>query len=447
MVDGNIHTPYTVYDPRINKYRALGMYYNDITHFLRRNEIRFLDNVQDYINNYNFENNSNNPIKLRDYQKEALTRWITNNRKGCIILPTGAGKTLIAIHAITITNVSTLVVVPTINLMDQWYDSIKRNFIDKDMIGRLGGGIDDVKMITITTYDSAFLKSSFLGNKFKFLIFDEVHHLGADKYFSIGEQFISPYRLGLTATIERDDSKHLDIFKSVGKIIYKKDFTELAENRHLSKFKTEKISIDMLPAEISQYNKKMSEYSRLLKESRIFYPISLEKLVILSGNNPNLRKALLLRNEALEIALNSKAKITEIEKMLNKYTKEKIIVFTIHTKLAYTISNRFLIPVITHKTKNEERNEILEGFKNNKYRVIVTTKVLDEGTDVPDANVGIIVSGTGSKREFIQRLGRLLRPKTNNENFAELVEIISSNTSEVYRSNRRNKAIKANTQQ
>lgn len=420
------------------------MYYNDIIHFLRRNEIEFLDNVPDYINNYHIKNNSNNSIKLRDYQNEALGKWITNNRKGCIILPTGAGKTLIAIQAIMTTNVSTLVIVPTINLMEQWYDSIKRILNDKNIIGRLGGGVDDVKMITITTYDSAFLKSSFLGNKFKFLIFDEVHHLGADKYFLIGEQFISPYRLGITATIERDDSKHLNIFKVIGKIIYKKDFSELAEKKHLARFKIEKISIDMLPVEVEQYNKKMFEYNKLLKESRIFYPISLEKLVILSGNNPNLRKALLLRNEAIEIALNSKAKIIELSKLLKKYIQEKIIIFTIHTKLAYTISNRFLIPVITHRTKSDERNEILDGFKNGKYRIIATTKVLDEGTDVPDANVGIIMSGTGSKREFIQRLGRLLRPKINSENVAELIEVISSNTNEIHRSNRRNKAIKSN---
>ena len=103
----------------------------------------------------------------------------------------------------------------------------------------------------------------------------------------------------------------------------------------------------------------------------------------------------MLRNEALEIALNSKAKILELEKILKeKDLKRKIIIiFTIHTKLAYTISNRFLIPVITHRTKNEERNEILKGFKKGRYKIITTTKVLDEGTDIPDVNTGIILSG------------------------------------------------------
>ncbi|MBA3750141.1 MAG: hypothetical protein H0X03_04470 [Nitrosopumilus sp.] len=199
----------------------------------------------------------------------------------------------------------------------------------------------------------------------------------------------------------------------------------------------------MLPEEILQYNSKMKEYKKLLRDSGIFYPLRLEKLIILSSNNNKLRKALLLRKEALEIALNSNAKILELEKILKENKIErKIIIFTVHVKLAYTISNRFLIPVITHRTKNEERNEILQGFKNGKYRIIVTTRVLDEGTDIPDANTGIILSGTGSKREFIQRLGRLLRPKNDREEVAELIEIISAGTNEIFTSNKRNTGIK-----
>jgi superfamily II DNA or RNA helicase len=361
--------------------------------------------------------------------------------KGCIILPTGAGKTIIALHAILKTNTSTLVIVPTLNLMEQWFEALENILKVRNQIGKLGGGNEDIKSITITTYDSAYLKSSYLGNKFEFLIFDEVHHLASDKYSLIGEQFISPYRLGLTATIEREDGKHTNIYKLVGKIVFSKDFYELSQDNHLSKFKLKKIKVEMLPGEILQYKRRIFQYNQLLKEAKIFYPIRLERLIILSGNNSNLRKALLLRNEAVDIALNSYAKIVELEKILKHHATEKTIIFTVHTKLAYIISDRFLVPVITHRTKNEERNDILEKFKKGLYRIIVTTKVLDEGTDVPDANMGIILSGTGSKREFVQRLGRLLRPKRDVENMANLIEIISSDTSEIFTSNRRNKGI------
>jgi superfamily II DNA or RNA helicase len=330
-----------------------------------------------------------------------------------------------------------LIVVPTINLMDQWEQSLQSSLKDKTTIGKLGGGQETINPITVTTYDSAYLKSSYLGNKFELLVFDEVHHLASEKYSLIAEQFISPFRLGLTATLEREDGRHTKLNTLVGNTVFRRDFTELANQNHLAKYSLRKITVSMLPNEIQEYNKRMQEYRKILKDSRIFYPIRLEKLVMLSANSTKLRKALLLRNEATELALNSKAKIAELEKILRDYQKEKIIVFTIHTKLAYAISNRFLVPVITHKTKNEERNEILDGFKKGKYRILSTTRVLDEGIDVPDANVGIILSGTGSKREFIQRLGRLLRPKQGKENTAELIEIVSMDTSEVFTSNKR----------
>jgi superfamily II DNA or RNA helicase len=442
LIDGNINTPYSVYDPRVNKNRSLARHYQDIICFLEKNNQDYIDNVKDYID-CPFQVKTSDTNVLRDYQKDALESWLSQNKKGCIILPTGAGKTVIAIKAITEINSSTLIIVPTLNLMEQWFKSIKNILTDKTLVGMLGGGYDDIRMITVTTYESAYLKSSFLGNKFRFLIFDEVHHLASEKYYSIGEHFISPCRLGLTATIEREDGRHVIVFKLIGNIVYKKDFYELAEKNYLANFKLKKRTISMLPDEIALYNNKISQYRKILKECKIFYPIKLERLIILSANNNELRKALLLRKEAQETALNSKAKIIELEKILKEYGNErKIIIFTIHTKLAYTISDRFLIPVITHKTKNEERNEILDGFKNGRYRIITTTKVLDEGTDIPEANTGIILSGTGSKREFVQRLGRLLRPKDDRENVAELIEIISSDTSETFTSTKRNKGIK-----
>jgi superfamily II DNA or RNA helicase len=134
--------------------------------------------------------------------------------------------------------------------MEQWLDSIKKILKDHSLIGMLGGGYEDIKMITITTYDSAYLKSSFLGNKFELLIFDEVHHLASEKYSLIGENFISPYRLGLTATIEREDERHVILYKLIGDIIYKKDFYELAEKNYLANFVLKKRTISMLPREI-----------------------------------------------------------------------------------------------------------------------------------------------------------------------------------------------------
>ena len=162
---------------------------------------------------------------------------------------------------------------------------------------------------------------------------------------------------------------------------------------------------------------------------------------MISGKNQNARNALLARNKAFDIALNSQSKIEELAKILTENSDKKTIIFTQHNKLVYLISDRFLIPFITHKSNKQEREDALNGFREGRYRVLVTSKVLDEGVDVPDAELGIIVSGSGSKREFIQRLGRLLRIKPNSKN-AKLIEIISSGTSEINTSIRRKQALK-----
>jgi superfamily II DNA or RNA helicase len=159
---------------------------------------------------------------------------------------------------------------------------------------------------------------------------------------------------------------------------------------------------------------------------------------MISSRNNMARRALVARNKAIDIALNSKSKMNEIAKILYENRNIKTIIFTQHNKQVYEISNDFLIPFITYKSSKEEREDVLSGFKDGRYKAIVTSKVLDEGIDVPDAQLGILVSGTGSSREFIQRLGRLLRPKNNNEQ-ARLIEIVSSGTSETLTSERRHR--------
>ena len=165
-----------------------------------------------------------------------------------------------------------------------------------------------------------------------------------------------------------------------------------------------------------------------------------KRLIMISSKNIMARRALMARNNAIDIALNSKSKMNEIRKILVENNGIKTIIFTQHNKLVYEISNVFLIPFITHKSSKEEREDVLTGVKDGRYKAIVTSKVLDEGIDVPDAQLGILVSGTGSSREFIQRLGRLLRPKNDNKQ-AILIEIVSSGTSEALTSERRHRNI------
>ena len=440
VISGINQIPYSVIDPRTNQLRALALHYQDIITYLQNSGIQYEDNVMELIPIQTLRIENIN-LSLRPYQKKAIENWITAGKKGCMILPTGSGKTIIAIKLIEIINSSTLIVVPTLDLMEQWTKFLSKYF-QKIEIGNIGGGIFNITGITVSTYDSAYIRSSFIGNKFAFVIFDELHHLAAPGYRTIAEQFTSPYRLGLTATYEREDSLHLDFPRLVGGIVYQSSVSELARDKHLASFTVEKRYVKLLPEEEIEYQKNYNQYLSYLHELGIRYSqIGLQKLIMISGKNQYARNALLARNKALDIALNSQSKIEELRKILSENPDRKTIIFTQHNKLVYLISNKFLIPFITHKSSKQEREDALNGFRDGRYRALVTSKVLDEGVDVPDAELGIIVSGTGSKREFIQRLGRLLRIKPNSKN-AKLIEIVSSGTSEINTSVRRKQALK-----
>jgi superfamily II DNA or RNA helicase len=249
--------------------------------------------------------------------------------------------------------------------------------------------------------------------------------------------------MGLTATIEREDELHKDFPKLVGGVVFQAHSRELARNKHLASYEIERRQVDMLPEELEEYNRNFGTYQVCLKKIglKMQYSGAFRRLIMMSGRSRAAREAILARNKAMDIALNSRSKIEELKKILAENRGLKTIIFTQHNKLVYNISDRFLIPFITHKSSKQERQDALSGFRDGRYNAIVTSKVLDEGVDVPDAELGIILSGTGSSREFIQRLGRLLRPKPDSNRKAKLIEIISSGTREIGTSAKRKRAL------
>ena len=446
LITGNVHIPFASLDPRTHSLRAEGLDYQNIIEYLKRSNIEYDDNkVLDLIPspNISIDETNSQHISLRDYQKEALDNWSKAAKRGSVVLPTGAGKTVIGVKAIEMVNSASIVIVPTIDLMDQW-TSVLSKYFPYIRIGNLGGGSDDIQAITVTTYDSAYLRASSLGNKFSLIIFDELHHLAAPGYRSIAERFASPFRLGLTATIEREDNLDKDFPRLVGGgIVFRAHAGDLARDKHLASYEIERRHVEMLPEEIQEYKKNFGVYQVALKKLgvRMNYTGAFRRLIMMSGRNATAREAILARNKAMYIAQNSRSKIEELRKILSENKGLKTIIFTQHNKLVFDISDRFLIPFITHKSGKGERQDALNGFREGRYNALVTSKVLDEGVDVPDAELGIIVSGTGSSMEFIQRLGRLLRPKPDSNKKAKLIEIISLGTREIGTSTKRKKAL------
>jgi superfamily II DNA or RNA helicase len=439
IIKGLAHIPFATVDPRTNLLRAPALHYSNIICYLEESGIDYNDSVMDLIPSPLFVTGY---VSLREYQKKALEKWVKVGMKGCIVLPTGSGKTIIGIKAIERVNSATLIVVPTLDLMGQWTEILSKHFANAK-IGNLGGGTDDIQEITVATYDSAYLRAASIGNKFSLIVFDEVHHLAAPGYRSIAEQMAAPYRLVLTATIEREDNLHKDFPKLVGGVVFQANPSELAKNMHLAPYEIERRQVKMTLQEKQEYDRNYGTYQVYLNKSgiRMNYTGAFQRLIMMSAKSKAARQALLARNRALDLALNSKSKMEELRKILVESRGLKTIIFTQHNSLVHEISNLFFIPLITHKTSKEERQDTLMGFKEGRYSTIVTSKVLDEGVDVPDAELGIIVSGTGSGREFIQRLGRLLRPKRDIAKKARLIELISSDTHETITSARRKKAL------
>lgn len=434
-IDKEVQTPYSTFDPRDQVFRSKGLHYHNIIQYLEESEIPYQDNVNNFIP-FPAHLELKTPVNLRDYQKKSIENWAKAGKKGCIILPTGSGKTLIGVKIIEIIKNASIIIVPTIDLMHQW-NAVLSKYFQNDMIGMIGGGQEDIKPITICTYDSAYIKSAVFGNRFDLVIFDEVHHLASPGYRNIAENLTARYRLGLTATIKREDGKHKDLPSLIGGIVYEQNIKVLSKDKFLADFEIELIKVELTPSEKKEYDNLQKTYvNNLVKMGLHPGKHGYEKLILMSGSNNIAKDALQAKRKANDIALNSDSKILALKEALIKNKNKKTIIFTEHNKLVYEISNRFLIPFITHKSDNNERKEVIENFKKGVYSAIVTSKVFDEGIDVPDAEVGIIMSGTGSKREFIQRLGRILRPKSNNQK-AKLIEIISVRTTETIRSKKR----------
>jgi superfamily II DNA or RNA helicase len=430
LLKGEVGTPYGKWDPRVGCFRIKALHYRDVLAYLEDSQIPFEDNVKQLPPLETLKST----IHLRPYQESALNRWQRAQNRGVLVLPTAAGKTFIALKAIELLRTQTLIVVPTLDLIDQWRTRIKECLGAES--GAVGGGENTVRMITVATYDSAYLQAALLGNKFLLIVFDEVHHLASPSYMQIAEMYIAPYRMGLTATYERIDERHELLPRLIGDLVCNIAVEELA-GKHLAPYTYEKEYIELSPTEQQLYDKEMSIFKNYLREKHIVMksPKDFQRFIMITGRDPSAREALLARNRGLKIALNSKEKIKALAKLLDANRKEKTLIFTLHTDLVYAISRRFLIPAITYLTPKEERREILENFRKGNYNTIVTSQVLDEGIDVPDATLGYILSGTGSPRAYIQRLGRLLRKVEGKQ--AHLVEIVSKETMEVGMSRRR----------
>ena len=376
--------------------------------------------------------------ELHDYQVKALDAWEAAAKRGSVVLPTGSGKTLVATHAIRQVNASTVVLVPTIGLLYQWYCLLTNAF--QAEIGVYYGGEKHVLPLTVTTYHSAGDLIAEYGNTFKLLICDEVHHLPAKTWGEAALMTPAPYRLGLTATYPTEleqggDRWELDDL--IGPIVYTQRLEELV-GKQLAEYRTQRIRVNLTADERAAYDAAYAVYTGFVNERglrRSHGPVWLHELMRLSAFDPAARRAFLARQQAQKIVESCQGKFAALEALLREHSGERILIFTESNAVAYTIASQYLIPVITHETHVAERKHILDAFQDGRYQAVVTSKVLNEGVDVPEAKVAIVLGGGASKREYIQRLGRILRKKEPLQ--AVLIEVLARKTIDEGKAQRR----------
>lgn len=427
-------THWVLYDSRVRCHRAEASAYSEIVRTLYANQVEIEDSARDYTAPELVMHTEHAPMK---HQQEALKAWIKEKRQGIVVMPTGSGKTFFAFLAMANVKRSTLIVVPTIDLLQQWASQLERMF--QVPVGMLGGGSKEIREITVSTYDSAVLQMEYIGNKFGLIIFDECHHLPGQVNRMSASMCLAPYRLGLTATPERDDSDETDAVmrRILGKIVYRIHIDEL-EGSVLAPYVTHRIAVELTPEEEVEYHAARKKYIDFIRAMRIDFQdkSAWGRFVALCFQNKGGRAVFDAFLRQREIARCGSGKLQILWRIILKYPGARIIVFTADNDTAYKIGELFCLPVITHKTKAAERKEFLDSFRSGEYPVLVTSKVLNEGVDVPEANVGIVFSGSGSTREHIQRLGRILR-RTADGKQAVLYELVSAGTSEMSVSERR----------
>jgi superfamily II DNA or RNA helicase len=329
---------------------------------------------------------------------------------------------------------STLVVAPTLDLVRQWFDLLGATF--GVPVGLVGGGEHDVRPLTVTTYDSAFLHMEHLGARFGVVVFDECHHLPSPAYSMAASALLAPFRLGLTATPERTDGREHELEALIGPEVYRKDIVELSGD-YLAEYETERVSIELSPEERALHDAERAIYREFVTSHgiRMSQPSGWGEFIMMSTRSAEGRRAMAAYRKQREIAFAPRAKLDYLEHLLHLHRRDRAILFTQDNATAYAVSARFLVPVLTHQTKVRERSAILAGLGAGTFHAVATSRVLNEGVDLPDANVAVILSGSGTVREHVQRLGRILRKRGDKR--AVLYELVTEATTETYTSDRR----------
>ncbi len=342
---------------------------------------------------------SGRPFNLRTYQKEAAAALVGNKGPGTgfgtIVLPCGAGKTVVGMTVMDILKTNTLIITTNISAVHQWIDELlDKTDLDPELIAEYTGENKTIKPVTVATYQILTWRPEkdgpyphftlFKERNWGLIIYDEVHMLPAP-VFRVTAEIQAIRRVGLTATLVREDGCEGNVFSLVGPKRYDVPWKDLEASGWIASAECIELRLDLSTEKELEY-----AVAPLRKKHRI------------ASENPE--------------------KLKVVENLVKQNTEDKILVIGQYLEQLAEISKLLNAPIITGKTPNEERDQIYAKFRAGEIRVLVVSKVANFAIDLPDASMAIQVSGTfGSRQEEAQRLGRILRPKERKSRFFTLI--------------------------
>ncbi|HCP47736.1 MAG TPA: helicase [Deltaproteobacteria bacterium] len=345
------------------------------------------------------ETRSGDKFSLRKYQHQAIAAWSRkggdDGGHGVVVLPCGAGKTIVGLATMAANQTQTLILATGVSSVRQWIEEIlERTNLTEDQVGEYSGTQKQIRPVTVTTYQILTHRKStesefthlglFSAADWGLIIYDEVHLLPAP-VFRITADIQARRRLGLTATLVREDGREADVFSLIGPKRFDVPWRELERRGFVAEAQCIELRVGLST------------------------PLSL------AYKNAEARKK-------IRIAAENPRKLEVVAELLNRHVDDKVLIIGMYLDQLEQVAKLFNAPLITGKTPNPQRDELYGRFRRGEIRVLTVSKVANFSIDLPDANVAIQLSGTfGSRQEEAQRLGRILRPSGGDAVFYSVV--------------------------